>query len=375
MSSRPRSAPFSTHTRGVPLFDRGRFLDIPRHATTGLLDLRDIGSSAFWFLSLQSWLTFWSVLINIVSVIFFCYYKHSEKRLAVPLDFTLLAFTVILPLVGFVWIAYQRRDRCLDLLSEAKCLMISIVTAHAQWLSGSQSTSLPLTQAAIANLCAAMRAYFLPSRFYSRNYPYLGYKSAMIQIALDRARCQRQIRMNIEALGVATTTARAAGLLPSLEALLHERCLRLSTVIDKLGNVKEFGTPQGIRSLARFYICLVIPLFFAPYWAWVAAYTNFSLAFFISIVIQVSMTGLMNVAMALEDPFDNNGMDGIFIEESIFDVEATLLSTGADPGVLLEGEGVSSKAGGVDGSGGGGGGGGAAVGEESKVVRVATDAV
>jgi hypothetical protein len=67
MSSRQRSAPFSTHARGVPLFDRGRFLDVPRHASRALLDLRDIGSSAFWFYSMQSWLTVWSVGVNIIA--------------------------------------------------------------------------------------------------------------------------------------------------------------------------------------------------------------------------------------------------------------------------------------------------------------------
>lgn len=67
MSSRSRSAPFSTHARGVPLFDKGRFFDVSRHATSALLDLRDIGSSIFWYISMQSWLTFWSLIVNIIS--------------------------------------------------------------------------------------------------------------------------------------------------------------------------------------------------------------------------------------------------------------------------------------------------------------------
>lgn len=62
-----KSAPFSTHARGVPLFDKNSFSDAQKELTAILLDLRDIGSSIFWFLSLQSWLTLWSVIINIVS--------------------------------------------------------------------------------------------------------------------------------------------------------------------------------------------------------------------------------------------------------------------------------------------------------------------
>ena len=66
-SPRPRSAPFSAHARGVPLFDRARLLDAPRAAARALLDLRDVGSSLFWFLSMQSWLALWAVLITVLS--------------------------------------------------------------------------------------------------------------------------------------------------------------------------------------------------------------------------------------------------------------------------------------------------------------------
>jgi hypothetical protein len=66
-SPRPRSAPFSAHARGVPLFDRARLLDAPRAAARALLDLRDVGSSLFWFLSMQSWLALWATLITVLS--------------------------------------------------------------------------------------------------------------------------------------------------------------------------------------------------------------------------------------------------------------------------------------------------------------------
>lgn len=42
---------------------------------------------------------------------------------------------------------------------------------------------------------------------------------------------------------------------------------------------------QGVRTLARFYVCLFIPLFFGPYWAWVSWQTNFAFSFFFSILV------------------------------------------------------------------------------------------
>lgn len=33
------------------------------------------------------------------------------------------------------------------------------------------------------------------------------------------------------------------------------------------------------------------------------------------------MVGLLNVSLALEDPFDNQGLDGIYIDEALFEAE------------------------------------------------------
>jgi hypothetical protein len=51
----------------VPLFDRSRFFDLPRHVARMLLELRDISSSLFWFLACQTWLTLWSFFITLIS--------------------------------------------------------------------------------------------------------------------------------------------------------------------------------------------------------------------------------------------------------------------------------------------------------------------
>jgi len=79
MTEERKSAPFSSHSRGVPLFDKNRISDAQRELASALLDLRDIGSSIFWFLSMQSWVTLWSVIINIVSGGFWCTFLKFER--------------------------------------------------------------------------------------------------------------------------------------------------------------------------------------------------------------------------------------------------------------------------------------------------------
>lgn len=173
MPNRSKSAPFSTHARGVPLFDKNRFVDLPRHLARVILDFRDLSSSIFWFISCQTWYTLHCTLVTIfssewegtlsiaerkgvhwglmsgpqagiswqVAIVQELCASHSEYLLLSPipnpsiaaaffaffqpstplfayLDWTLICFVIVLPLVGFTFFAYARKERCLDELSK-----------------------------------------------------------------------------------------------------------------------------------------------------------------------------------------------------------------------------------------------------------------
>lgn len=323
-SSGNKSAPFSTHARGVPLFDRS-FVGAQRSLASAFLDLRDMGSSIFWFLSMQSWLTLWSCLVNIVSVVFYNFYR--SKGLSAPLDLVTIEFVVVLPLIGFIYMLHNRRNTCLDLLSEVKTGFLYLIRTYSisEWHDETETTrteKLTAMSVACHSVLAAMHDYFLPSRFYSTRYPYLGYKSAMYQIAIDRSNLQRQMRLGLEQLDALSLSS------TSQMTLLRDLVHKLHLTIDKLSNVKEFGSPQAIRAMVRCYICIIIPVFWGPYWALISQNADFAVAFFVSVAFQVALTGLLNVAITLEDPFDNVGLCGVFIDEQLYEIEHALGSLG-----------------------------------------------
>lgn len=109
-----------------------------------------------------------------------------------------------------------------------------------------------------------------------------------------------------------------------MEPHIRDKIHRLHTIIDQLSNVKEFGTPQGIKAMSRCYISLIIPLVFGPYWAYISTQSDFAVAFFCSLAFQFAISGLLNVSITLEDPFDNVGLCGIFIDEQLYEVEQAL---------------------------------------------------
>ena len=301
-------------------------------ATKGpTLDVSTRFMSSAWYLNAD-------LGLNTFAVVFYNFYR--SKGLAAPLNLVLIEFVIVLPLVGFIWMLQQRRNNCLDLLSEVKCGLLYIVrtfvsdcqddmlhvAAGAQGDTGDNDVRehLHSMSRSISKILSGMHEYFLPSRFYSTRYPYLGYKSAMFQIALDRADMQKQIRRGLEDLDGFARDAKDHENKTEIRSMVY----KLHVTIDKLCNVKEFGTPQGVRSMVRCYICIIIPLFFGPYWALISQSADFAVAFFVSLAYQIALTGLLNVAITLEDPFDNVGLCGIYIDEQLFEVESSLRHLG-----------------------------------------------
>lgn len=42
--------------------------------------------------------------------------------------------------------------------------------------------------------------------------------------------------------------------------------------------------------------------------------------------LNLALVGLLNVSLALEDPFDNQGLDGIYVDEALFEAEQVCLA-------------------------------------------------
>ena len=53
-----------------------------------------------------------------VAVTFFSFFTYEGRKLAAPLDWVLICSVAVLPLVGFLLIAYLRRERALDELAK-----------------------------------------------------------------------------------------------------------------------------------------------------------------------------------------------------------------------------------------------------------------
>lgn len=322
-----RSAPFSLHSRGVQLLDTTRLFDTPHQLRSASRHLRDLLSSLWVFFLLQSWLSVYNVLITISSCAFYSYYHLNNATVAYKLDWTLVAFLIILPMLGFTWIAFRRREQALQDLVEVKSLLLHIYLAHRDWLPNGAVSSMhqATVQQLLFSLVDGMRAYFLPPRFYSRYYPYTGVKRKMMRIATERAKLVRGITASFKKLSKSSEVLQRAGLPDAQLVHLSSQVFRLQCAFERMAVVKEYRTPQGIRALARFYVVVFVPLFFGPYYADVrVGARSFAFELFLAIFLNLAFVGLLNVSLALEDPFDNQGLDGIYVDEALFEAEQAI---------------------------------------------------
>ncbi|RHY33267.1 hypothetical protein DYB32_002212 [Aphanomyces invadans] len=114
---------------------------------------------------------------------------------------------------------------------------------------------------------------------------------------------------------------KAAGLPANEASRINQYHWFIQARIEKLCNIKLYRTPQATRSFTRLCI-LVLPLFYGPYYVYVATtgtsvHTNFAFALTLSLATSLIMIGIFNVEKALEDPFTEEGLDGVKVERAM----------------------------------------------------------
>ena len=88
--------------------------------------------------------------------------------------------------------------------------------------------------------------------------------------------------------------------------------------IELLQVIKEYRTPQAMRSLCRLF-CVLLPAYYAPFYAQLAIDLNsLSLAIGFSILTSFALTALFEALTQMEDPFVANiTLDGIDVPREV----------------------------------------------------------
>lgn len=290
--SQSRSAPFSVHSRGVPIHDFSRFRDLNNIMWSTFRQLRDIGSSFFYLCMMQTSSTIFSVLLTIIAYFFFAYSKDTPIALSQGTLWSSVGFLIFLPSLGLVGWTFARREQALRSVATVKSLTLWIYLSHRDWVPPEclPDGHLAAVQQTLFNILGEMRGYLLPPRYYSTTFPYTGVRHKMMGIAQDRAKYVRRIASNFKKLSQYNEPLRRAGLDYAGLSKLTEYYMQLHHAFEEMANVKEYRTPLSLRTLTRFYLTVVIPLFFGPFYATATTSTAFN----ICLAIMVRCPGFLS---------------------------------------------------------------------------------
>lgn len=289
--------------------------------------LLDLMAAVFVFNAMQSAHTVLALLVSAGSITFYHFYDGG--RMSVRLDWQFVSFAVIFPLTYFIGEGYKRRDFALQQLANIKSLSIWIYLAHRDWdvTKGRSKDHKSKVLKRLQFMIADMAAYFAIPRVYTRNYFYGGWrgKKTALWIETNRLRLTARITNSLKMLSVYCEDLKVAGLPTNEAARLNQYNMLISSAFFKMINVKNYRTPQGIRSFARFYV-IIMPVFYGPYFSWVSQETgSFAFALCLGLMGTLTLVGLLNVAINMEDPLESAGVDSVRVVTELEGLQKLLL--------------------------------------------------
>lgn len=304
---------FSMHSRGVLLLERHTVCNLSEQVISLGRQWRDVGSSFLAMVLLQTWTTLFAVLLSIMSISFFAYGPVGDEY---ALDLSLTGFIIVLPTVGNAYMAFRRREEALRQLSVLKSRLLWVSEAARQGSErDSGDGSSPGHNAILQTTCElleSMRSYFSTPRFYATQYPYTGTRRAMGRIAQERVQLLRHI--NACFLHISRSTQGG-----------NKQLEDAHLAFELLSNIKEFRLPQALRALTRVGCTVVVPVFVGPFWAsFYKSTSSFAFALLVGTLLNAFLVAMLNVAIDLEDPFDNQGLDIIYIDEPFNEMQQNM---------------------------------------------------
>ncbi|GAB9465335.1 hypothetical protein Gpo141_00002745 [Globisporangium polare] len=258
------------------------------------------------------------------------YYLYSENRggksFGANISWMIVSFAIVAPMIMQIKQAFTRRELALDVLAEAKALFANILLANALWNWGDNGRQkLPgdhakktkkLLVSVLRDICTIL---LLPTLTRGRHRLTMHGRQVASRYEHIVENLQLQIMTAFKRLHEQVEVMKEAGLPANEASRINQYHWLLQARLEKLQNIKFYRTPQATRSFTRLFI-LVLPIFYGPYYVYLMRgdeyqSTSFAFCLVLSTMTSLTMIGIFNVEIAMEDPFAGGGMDGIRVRE------------------------------------------------------------
>ncbi|GLD93843.1 hypothetical protein PINS_up002448 [Pythium insidiosum] len=309
--------------------DASVLLDLKESLRTAVLDL--YAATRILGLHLATFESAFCVLVSVVATT--AYYVIGVRRstpggptFGANISWMIVSIAVVSPMIMQIKEAFSRRELALNTIAEVRALVLNVFLAHSIWNWGDNGrVKLPhdhvrRTKRLLLQLISdTSQLLLLPTLTRGRHrFTTEGRRLALSfvdrtqSLQLHMVDVIRQLHEQVEVMKTAGLPANEASRINQYHWLLQGR-------LEKLQNIKFYRTPQATRSFTRLFI-LILPIFYGPYYVYLmrtdtSHHLNFGFCLSLSVLTTLTMIGLFNVEIEMEDPFVGCGLDGIRVKE------------------------------------------------------------
>ena len=237
-----------------------------------------------------------TILITGLSIVSTIICIHYEIKANFPL--TLIGTAIVFPIVFSIGGAYKRREIALDEYGSIKAHGRALFFAVSHWLEKPPvelKTELKDHLRGLLNSCRVVFSNPVDS--------------------LEQH--EKEVYNSFQNLSEFIKSMRGYGL-PSGEASRSNQFLsKMMISFERIKHIYQYRTPITLRTYSDIFI-VILPIVYGPHFAENATNFTYGLQFAVPVLFSVILVALDNIQAHLENPFDQQGEDDVYINVDKF---------------------------------------------------------
>ena len=233
---------------------------------------------------------FQTLIISGLAVLSTAICIHFKYEAEFPL--TLVATSIIFPIVFSIGGAYKRREAALKEYAAIKGYLRAIYFVSRDWLENPKPKNVTKMSEIIFDFFNNFRVMFT------------GPKSKLIENEKRVYDSFSDFSLYIK------HELRAEGLSAGECSRTNQYLQKMMVSFESIKHIYQYRTPRTLRAFSSLFI-KILPIIYGPYFAFKAENMSWGLEFVIPILLTMILVSLENIQEHLENPFDQIGEDDI----------------------------------------------------------------
>jgi len=232
-----------------------------------------------------------TLIITFLSIISTAICLHFNIKANFPL--TLIGTAIIFPIVFSIGGAYKRREVALDEYGSIKAHGRALYFAILHWLENPHENLKLELKEQLKDLLESN-------------------KLLLTNPTSELEKREKVVYDNFRNLSEFIKKLRSHGL-PSGEASRSNQFLsKMMISFERIKHIYQYRTPRTLRTYSDIFI-IILPIIYGPHFADSATNFSYGLQFAVPILFSVILVALDNIQSHLENPFDQQGEDDVYI--------------------------------------------------------------